>query len=884
MDNKEKSPEQELIESIGLMIEKGMESNTNIYTGVVKSVDGKRAVVTVNGQNQNVSIATADVSSGNVVRVFVPKGNMSAAFIIKAEASGGGEPTTTAYGDLTGKPQINGVTLIDNKTSKELNLYGTGNAPPYPVTSVNGQTGDVTIEVGGNVDSVNGKTGVVVLSAADVGALPNTTVIPDKTSQLDNDSGYITDSALTDYAKKTEIPTKTSELTNDSGYITNTALEPYAKIVDIPTKTSQLNNDSGYITANDVPVKSVDGATGDVVTNAVKTTTQTLTDTQKQQARTNIGAGTSSFDGDYNSLTNKPTIPTKTSQLTNDSHYITASEAPVQSVNTKTGAVVLTQDDVGDGTTYVRTHNDFTNVLKTQINTNKDNIAMLDGDVEGLQTDVGTLKTNVSSLQTALTSKQDVIVGAASTITDNNLVADRALISNSSGKVAVSNVTSTELGYLDGVTSNIQTQLNKKLEKAPVTSVNSKIGAVQLNASDVGALPDTTVIPTKTSQLDNDSGFITDIPIASATQLGGVKVGAGLSVTENGVLSATGGGTADAVEWNNVLDKPTTIAGYGITDAKIENGTITLGNQTITPLTSAPVTSVNSKTGAVVLGASDVGAISTGNISQTLGVSTTKVPSEKAVSDALSSAGFGDMLKSTYDPTGSVATAGGIPDYVEVNGGKIDTIKVNGTVQVISDKTVNITVPTKTSDITNDSGYLTSVPVTSVNSKTGAVVLTSGDVGALPADTVIPIVNNATLTIRRNSVDIGSFTANSANDVNIDINVPTDKSDIGLGNVDNVKQYSATNPPPYPVTSVNSKTGAVTLGKSDVGLGSVDNVKQYSASNPPPYPVTSVNGHTGAITVHEVPAVTTSDNGKFLRVVNGAWAAVEIANANGGRF
>ena len=94
MDNKEKSPEKELIESIGLMIEKGMESNTNIYTGVVKSVDGKRAVVAVNGQNQNVSIATADVSSGNVVRVFVPKGNMSDAFIMKAETSGGGGTTT----------------------------------------------------------------------------------------------------------------------------------------------------------------------------------------------------------------------------------------------------------------------------------------------------------------------------------------------------------------------------------------------------------------------------------------------------------------------------------------------------------------------------------------------------------------------------------------------------------------------------------------------------------------------------------------------------------------------------------------------------------------------------------------------------------------------
>ena len=58
------------------------------------------------------------------------------------------------------------------------------------------------------------------------------------------------------------------------------------------------------------------------------------------------------------------------------------------------------------------------------------------------------------------------ITGAASTIADTNLTASRALISNSSGKVAVSDVTSTELGYLDGVTSAIQTQLNNKAAKA----------------------------------------------------------------------------------------------------------------------------------------------------------------------------------------------------------------------------------------------------------------------------------------------------------------------------------------------------------------------------------------------------------------------------------
>lgn len=49
-------------------------------------------------------------------------------------------------------------------------------------------------------------------------------------------------------------------------------------------------------------------------------------------------------------------------------------------------------------------------------------------------------------------------------------------------------------------------------------------------------------------------------------------------------------------------------------------------------------------------------------------------------------------------------------------------------------------------------------------------------------------------------------------------------------------------------------------------------------------PVTSVNGKTGAVKVREVPSVTDSDNGKFLRVVSGEWAAVEIANANGGSF
>lgn len=136
-------------------------------------------------------------------------------------------------------------------------------------------------------------------------------------------------------------------------------------------------------------------------------------------------------------------------------------------------------------------------------------------------------------------------------------------------------------------------------------------------------------------------------------------------------------------------------------------------------------------------------------------------------------------------------------------------------------------------------------------------------------------------------------------------------SDIGLGNVDNVQQYSATNPPPYPVTSVNGQTGAVTvtapvtsvngmtgdvivsggggsgdvlsvngkngvvvLDKTDIGLGNVDNVQQYSATNPPPYPVTSVNGQTGDVTIS---GAVDSVNGQTGTVVLGSKVTAPIS-------
>ena len=76
------------------------------------------------------------------------------------------------------------------------------------------------------------------------------TDLPTTTSELTNDSGYITETEANavyqpvgDYALKSELPVNVSELNNDAGYVTDS---------QIPKATSELINDSGYITSSDL--------------------------------------------------------------------------------------------------------------------------------------------------------------------------------------------------------------------------------------------------------------------------------------------------------------------------------------------------------------------------------------------------------------------------------------------------------------------------------------------------------------------------------------------------------------------------------------------------------------------------------------------------------
>ena len=178
---------------------------------------------------------------------------------------------------------------------------------------------------------------------------------------------------------------------------------------------------------------------------------------------------------------------------------------------------------------------------------------------------------------------------------------------------------------------------------------------------------------------------------------------------------------------------------------------------------------------------------------------------------------------------------------------------------------VEAAIPTKTSQLDNDSGFITSAPVTSVNAKTGAVTLSASDVGAQPTITVNGIIKgdgagnlSAQDTVAAELVDLPT--------------VPTKVSEL-------------TNDSGYitaaqaPVQSVNNKTGTVSLTASDVSAipstltGTVGQVLTKTA-----------DGQEWKDAANELPAVTASDNGKFLRVVSGAWVAESVANANGGSF
>lgn len=160
--------------------------------------------------------------------------------------------------------------------------------------------------------------------------------------------------------------------------------------------------------------------------------------------------------------------------------------------------------------------------------------------------------------------------------------------------------------------------------QAPVQSVNGYTGAVVLTAADVGALASNTAfvssfngqtgavtytppvssvngktgaVTLKTSDLQNDSGYITSAPVASVDGKTGTVAVLPTGGTTGQVLTKKTGTNYD-VEWQTVS------GGGAVNSVNGQTGTVVLGAADVGALPdtyTAPVTSVNTRTGAVTV-------------------------------------------------------------------------------------------------------------------------------------------------------------------------------------------------------------------------------------------------------------------------------------------
>jgi hypothetical protein len=151
-----------------------------------------------------------------------------------------------------------------------------------------------------------------------------------------------------------------------------------------------------------------------------------------------------------------------------------------------------------------------------------------------------------SAIQTQIDSKQATITGAATTITSSDLTASRAVVSNAAGKVAVSATTDTELGYVSGVTSAIQTQINTKAAGAASSTDNALPrfdGAGGKTLQNSGVIVDDSNNITGVASLNTvtstEIGYISGVTSAIQTQIDTKAAGAASS-TDNAIARFDG--------------------------------------------------------------------------------------------------------------------------------------------------------------------------------------------------------------------------------------------------------------------------------------------------------------------------------------------------------
>lgn len=230
--------------------------------------------------------------------------------------------------------------------------------------------------------------------------------------------------------------------------------------------------------------------------------------------------------GSYTDLTNKPTIPTS---------------LPTPNSLTFTGATTGTWNGSAAKTVNIPTYSNASTSSAGLMSTSDK--SKLNGIASGAEVNQNAFSNVVvGSTTIAADSKTDTLtLTAGSNITlTPNAINDSITISASGSSYSLPLASNITRGGIK-LSSNIQGGTPDG-----ITTTSGRTYAVQINSSEQAVVN----VPW--------TDTIYSLPTASATTLGGVKVGSGLAIS-NGVLSATGGGEADSVAWGNVTGKPSWI-------------------------------------------------------------------------------------------------------------------------------------------------------------------------------------------------------------------------------------------------------------------------------------------------------------------------------------
>ena len=374
-----------------------------------------------------------------------------------------------AYADLTGKPTI---PKVISQLENDLNFVN--------ITQLNTKADKV------HTHSYNNLEDLPTLFSGNYNDLINRPTVPSKTSELTNDSSFTTSTQLATKADK--IHTHNYNDLEDKPTLFSGAYKDLTEKPTIPTKISELINDSNFVDSTVLSTKA----------NAVHT--HNYDDLTNKPVL---------FSGTYADLTGKPTIPTKTSELTNDSNFATvtlldskADKVHNHSYTELDDLPTLFSGDYKDliGTPVIPS--------KTSELTNDSNFATTDlVNTKANKThshsylDLEDLPNLFSGNYNDLLNKPKIPTLISELENDNNYV-NQAYVEQRITDVA----TSGEIDLSDYVTT---AQLNTKADKVHTHSYEDLTEKPTLFSGKYADLIGKPTIPTKTSDITNDSNFVT---------------------------------------------------------------------------------------------------------------------------------------------------------------------------------------------------------------------------------------------------------------------------------------------------------------------------------------------------------------------------------------